>query len=77
VITDHLEQKGLVRPRPVPDGTGPRLVPEVVGAVREPPLRPGGEGRLPPAFSSARQPTGPVRGSRAWFAGGVGGGAGQ
>ena len=29
VITDHLEQKGLVRPRPVPGS---------VGAVREPPL---------------------------------------
>src|SRR5208337_4695940 len=26
VISDHLEQRGLVRPRPVPDGTAPRLL---------------------------------------------------
>jgi hypothetical protein len=68
VITNHLEQKGLVRPR---------LVPESVGAVREPPLRLWGRGGPPPAFSSARQPTGPGRGARAWFTVGVRGGASQ
>src|SRR5208337_616197 len=64
VISDHLEQRGLVRPRPVPGS---------VGAVREPPLRP--EGGPPPAFSSAG--AGRVRGSRARLAAGAGGGAGQ
>jgi tetratricopeptide (TPR) repeat protein/predicted negative regulator of RcsB-dependent stress response len=65
VVTDHLEQRGLVRPRPVP----------LKGESSPLPFR--GEGGPPPAFSTARQPTGPVRGSRAWFAARVGGGAGQ
>jgi hypothetical protein len=63
VITEHLEQNGLVRPRLVPlKGEASRL-----------PL--GGEGGPPPALSSAG--AGRVRGSRAWFAESVGGGAGQ
>ena len=84
VITEHLEQKGLVRPRLVP----------LKGEASPLPL--GGKGGPAPAFSSAgagrafarrrvmdaqgAQPAKArrrVRGSRAWFAAAVGGGAGQ
>jgi hypothetical protein len=86
-ITNHLEQKGLVRPR---------LAPESVAAVREPPLRLGGDGARRPnalhreagrAFTPRRvmdaqgaQPATArrrVRLSPAGFDAGVGGGAGQ
>ena len=63
VITEHLEQNGLVRPRLVP----------LKGEASPLPL--GGEGGPPPALSSAG--AGRVRGSRACFAESVGGGAGQ
>jgi hypothetical protein len=63
VISNHLEQKGLVRPRPVP----------LKGEASPLPL--GGEGGPPPAFSSAG--AGRVRGARAWSAAAVGGGEGQ
>jgi len=63
VISEHLEQNGLVRPRLVP----------LKGEASPLPL--GGEGGPPPAFSSAG--AGRVRGSRAWVAEGAAGGAGQ
>jgi predicted Zn-dependent protease len=72
VITEHLEQNGLVRPRLVPlKGEASPVSHEGEAS----PLPLGGEGGPPPAFSSAG--AGRVRGSPAWFAESVGGGTGQ
>jgi tetratricopeptide (TPR) repeat protein len=76
VISDHLEQRGLVRPRLLSRGGPPAVAGVASGAAQREasPLPLGGEGGPPPAFSSAG--AGRVRGSRALFAG-AGGGAGQ
>ena len=63
-VSDHLEQKGLVRPRPVPlkqDATPLSLKRDAS------PLPLGGEGGPRPALSSAG--AGRVRGSQAWLDG--------
>jgi tetratricopeptide (TPR) repeat protein len=85
VITDHLEQKGLVRPRPVPDVSGPA---QAFGpAVRGPKVHALDCGSAATAFRAARQlgvkHAPPTEGGsstaalQGWLRPQTGGGAGQ